>query len=179
MVAVIVACEIGFWVVLGAGLVARYLLRMRRLGAALLIATALVDLVALTAAIVDLRGGATADWSHGLAALYIGFSVAFGPIMVRWADGRFAHRFAGGPAPTKPPKYGLERARYEWKLWFRAVLASAISGALLFAAIRLVDDAGRTASLNDTLGVLPRVVIIWGIIALSYTIFPKASKVLG
>jgi len=179
MVAVIVACEIGFWVVLGAGLVARYLLRMRRLGAALLLATALVDLIALVAAVVDLRRGATADWSHGLAALYIGFSVAFGPTMVRWADERFAYRFAGGPAPTKPPKYGMARARYEWTLWLRAVVASAISGALLFAAIRLVDDGERTEALGNTLSALPRVVVIWGIVALTYTIFPKTAKAIG
>lgn len=179
MVAVIIACEIGFWILLGAGLCARYLLRRKRLGAALLVGTALVDLVALVAAVIDLRGGATADWSHGLAALYIGFSVAFGPTLVRWADQRFAHRFAGGPAPTKPPKYGAARARYEWALWLRAVVACGISGALLFAAIRLVDDAERTAALGGTLSVLPKVVIIWGIVALTYTVFPKAAKVIG
>src|SRR5512139_1949258 len=33
LLAVIVGCEIGFWAVLGAGLTARYLLRLRRLGA--------------------------------------------------------------------------------------------------------------------------------------------------
>jgi hypothetical protein len=36
LVALIVACEIGFWLVLGSGLVARYLLGHRRLGAILL-----------------------------------------------------------------------------------------------------------------------------------------------
>ncbi|MFG1921277.1 hypothetical protein [Cryptosporangium sp. NPDC048952] len=179
MVAVIIACEVGFWVLLGAGLAARYLLRQKTLGAVLLVATAFVDLVALIAAVIDLRGGATADWSHGLAALYIGFSVAFGPTLVRWADERFAHRFAGGPPPTKPPKYGRGRAVYEWKLWFRAVVACAISGALLFAAIRLVDDAERTEALGGTLSVLPRIVLIWGIVALTYTVFPKAAKVVG
>ncbi|GAA0225879.1 hypothetical protein [Cryptosporangium japonicum] len=173
MVAVIIACEIGFWVVLGAGLAARYLLRRKRLGAALLVATAFVDLVALVAAVVDLRGGATADWSHGLAALYIGFSVAFGPTLVRWADERFAHRFAGGPVPTKPPRYGTQRAVYEWKLWLRAVIACGISGALLFGAIRLVDDAERTEALGGTLSALPKIVVIWGIVALTYTVFPK------
>ena len=99
---VIVATEIGFWVLLGAGLTARYVLRSRRLGGVLLASVPLVDLVLLAATVADLRGGATAGASHGLAAIYIGVSVAFGPSIIRWADARFAHRFAGGPAPARP-----------------------------------------------------------------------------
>ncbi|WP_424326067.1 hypothetical protein [Gordonia sp. (in: high G+C Gram-positive bacteria)] len=34
-----------------------------------------------------------------LARLYLGVTVVFGPRLIRWADARFAHRFAGGPAP--------------------------------------------------------------------------------
>ncbi|SHN29441.1 hypothetical protein [Cryptosporangium aurantiacum] len=176
VVYVLAACEIGFWAVLLAGLVARYVFGLRKIGAGLLLSTALVDLVALTAAIIDLRGGATADWTHGLAAMYIGFSVAFGPMMVRWADQRFAHRFAEGPAPTKPPKYGMARARYEWTLWIRAVVACGISAALLFGAIRLIDDHDRTAALDVTLSALLKVVVIWGIVALTYTVFPKRAN---
>jgi hypothetical protein len=58
IVAVIVACEIGFWVVLAAGLVSRYVLRRRRLSTALLAAVPLVDLVLLVVSVLDLRGGA-------------------------------------------------------------------------------------------------------------------------
>lgn len=36
LLVIIVACEIGFWVLIGAGLTARYLLRRPRLGAGLL-----------------------------------------------------------------------------------------------------------------------------------------------
>lgn len=176
VVYVLIACEIGFWVLLLAGLVTRYVFGRRRLGGALLLSTVVVDLVALVAAIVDLRRGATADWTHGLAAMYIGFSVAFGPTVVRWADQRFAHRFAGGPAPVKPPKYGADRARYEWVLWLRAVVACGISAALLFGAIQLIDDSERTAALNGTLATLVKIVVIWGLIAASYTIFPKRVK---
>ncbi len=86
LIAIIVFCEIGFWVVLGAGLVARYLLGRRTLGAVLLAAVPLVDLVLLVATVVDLSNGATADFTHGLAAAYIGFSVAFGHSIIRWAD---------------------------------------------------------------------------------------------
>ncbi len=106
IVQLIVACEILFWVFLGAGLTARYLLRRPTLGAVLLVGAPLVDVVLLVATTIDLRGGAEASWSHGLAAAYIGFSVAFGHSIIRWADGRFAHRFAGGPAPRSPPGTG-------------------------------------------------------------------------
>ena len=72
ILAVIVAVEIAFWVLLAAGLTARYLLRLPRVGAGLLIAVPLVDLVLLGATVIDLRGGATASAAHGLAAVYIG-----------------------------------------------------------------------------------------------------------
>jgi hypothetical protein len=103
--AVIVACEVGFWVVLLAGLIARYVWRRSSLGAALLVCVPLVDLVLLVASALDLRyGRGEADVAHGLAAVYLGVSVAWGHSMVRWADARFAHRFAGGPSPPRPPR---------------------------------------------------------------------------
>ena len=97
IVVVIVAVEIAFWVLLAAGLIARYPLRLPRVGAALLVCVPLVDLVLLGATVIDLRGGATAGVAHGLAAVYLGVSVGYGHRMIRWADVRFAHRFAGGP----------------------------------------------------------------------------------
>lgn len=162
---VIVACEIGFWVVLGAGLVARYLLRRQRLSTALLIGVPVTDLVLLAATVADLRRGASADFTHGLAAAYLGFSVAFGPSMVRWADQRFAHRFAGGPPPWRPPRSGPARVRHEWREWGKAVLAWAIACAVLGLAILLVGDPARTAALQGWIGRLTLVVVIWFVAA--------------
>lgn len=96
LVTIIVACEVGFWVFIAAGLIARYPLRRPRLGAVLLICAPVVDLILLGASAIDLSRGAPAEVAHGLAAAYIGFSVAFGHGMIRWADERFAHRFAAG-----------------------------------------------------------------------------------
>src|SRR5690606_34973067 len=104
--ALIVSCEIGFWLFVVGGLACRYLLGARKLGAALLSSTILVDLALLTFTVVDMRNGAVATFFHGLAAVYIGVSLVFGPGMIRWADERFAHRFAGGPKPTPKPRYG-------------------------------------------------------------------------
>ena len=135
--AVIVACEVGFWVVLFAGLATRYLWRRPRLGAALLVCVPLVDLVLLVASALDLRyGRGEADVAHGLAAVYLGVSVAWGHSMVRWADARFAHRFAGGPSPPRPPKTGREHARHERRQWGRHLLAWAVGCTLSWAASR-------------------------------------------
>ncbi|MBY8871687.1 hypothetical protein K7640_07515 [Micromonospora sp. PLK6-60] len=174
LVGLIVACEVAFWVLLLAGLVARYPLRRPRVGAALLIAVPLVDLVLLGATVVDLYGGATATFAHGLAAAYLGFSVAFGHSMVRWADQRFAHRFAGGPPPVRPPRYGLARARYEWREWGKGMLGWAVACGLLLAAILLVGDAERTRELESWIGRLSLVMAGWLIFwPVAYTVFPK------
>ncbi|WP_238015265.1 hypothetical protein KZZ52_29065 [Dactylosporangium sp. AC04546] len=157
----IVGCEIAFWVLLVAGLIARYPLKAKRTGAALLLATPLVDVVLLVVSAADLRGGGTAGQAHALAAAYLGFSVAFGHSMVRWADVRFAHRFAGGPPPHKVPKRGPERVRYEWREWGKAMLGWAVAVVLLQAGIWLVGDAERTAALRSMQGMLSLVVAIW------------------
>ena len=106
-----------------------------RVSTVLLICVPLVDLVLLVVSAIDLRRGAPANFTHGLAAAYLGFSVAFGHSMVRWADQRFAHRFAGGPPPWRPPKQGAARVRYEWREWARMLLAWAVASVLLVTAM--------------------------------------------
>ena len=176
LIALIIACEIGFWIVLSGGLVARYLLRRPRLGAALLICVPLVDLVLLAATTVDLARGATAGFGHGLAAAYIGVSVVFGPGMVRWADERFAHRFAGGPPPTRPPRSGPERTRYEWREFAKALLVWAIACGLLLVAIAVVGDADRTAALEGWIVRLTVIVAIWAVWPVSHTLWPSKRR---
>ncbi|WP_430331123.1 hypothetical protein [Rhodococcus sp. ACT016] len=176
IVQLIVACEVLFWVFLAAGLVARYVLRRPRVGAVLLVGAPLVDLVLLVATTIDLHSGSVASWSHGLAAAYIGFSVAFGHSIIRWADARFAHRFADGPAPVRPPRYGMARATREWREFGKAVIAWGIACGLLVAAIALVDDPSRTEALADWIRTLSVALGVWGLITLSYTVFPARAK---
>ncbi|MEU3459679.1 hypothetical protein ABZ721_06925 [Streptomyces sp. NPDC006733] len=173
IISVIVACEIGFWLVLAAGLVLRYPLRRPKAGAVVLACVPVVDVVLLVATVLDLRGGATADWKHGLAAAYIGFSVAYGPSMVAWADGHFAHRFAGGPKPAGAPKYGSARAAHEWRILARTALAAVIAAALLQAAVWAVGDADRTDALRQWQLRMAMVTGVNLVIAGSYTIWPK------
>jgi hypothetical protein len=177
IVALIVASEVGFWVLLGAGLLARYLLRLRRLSVVLLLGSPVLDLVLLVATTVDLRRGGTAGPMHGLAAIYLGFSVMFGHAMIRWADQRFAHRFAGGPPPWKPPKGGWARARYEWREWGKAIVACGIAAALLGAGILMVGEAERAAGLVAWLQRMPVVLVIWFAVGPAWaTLFPGRAK---
>lgn len=175
IVAVIIACEIGFWVLVVLGLLARYALRWRRTGAVLLVMTPVVDLVLVSAVVLDLRGGGTATTFHGLAALYLGLSLAYGHQMVRWADVRFAHRFADGPAPVKP--YGREHTKACWSDVVRTAVAVGIAAGVLWLLTALVEDPSRTSSL---LGIYP-VLGIWIIVdlvwAVSYTIWPRTRPV--
>ncbi|WP_267244499.1 hypothetical protein [Streptomyces sp. PR69] len=173
IVTLIVICEVGFWVLLALGLSLRYLARLPRAGAGVLLLEPLLEVVLLVVTAIDLKNGAEPDWKHGLAALYIGFTVAYGHYMIKWADGHFAHRFAGGPPPAGPPRYGSARAKHEAKQWLRTVLAAAVAVVLLQLAVWYVDDPSRTTSLTNWQGTAGRVVAIHGLIALSYTIWQK------
>ncbi|WP_305783502.1 hypothetical protein [Symbioplanes lichenis] len=175
MIAVIVACEIGFWVLLVAGLAARYLLRWRRAGAVLLVCVPLVDVVLLAASAADLRRGGEAGLAHTLAAIYLGVSVAGGHRMIRWADERFAHRFAGGPAPTTPPRHGREHAAHERRGWLRHLAAYLVAAAVLGIFTLLVGDAA-TGALWSPMRVWGFAVIIDFLISFSYTLHPRRPR---
>ena len=157
----IVACEVGFWVLLAAGPAARYGLRWPRVGAALLVCVPLVDVVLVVATVIDLRGGAVATAAHGLAGAYIGFSVAFGHGLIKAADVRVAHRFAGGPAPVPPPQRGPLRVRLECQVWGRALLAWFIACGVLILVMVAVGDASRTQQLSLWIQGLSAVLVLW------------------
>lgn len=169
----IVACEVAFWVLLAAGLAFRYLWRMPRTGLALLLCEPLLEVVLFAVTAIDLRNGAEPDWRHGLAAVYIGFTVGLGHSTIKWADARVAHRFAGGPPPVKPPKYGTARAVHEWKVAGRWILAALVAVALLQGAAWYVGGAGDTGSLRAWQLRMLWVIGINVVIAASYTLFPK------
>lgn len=145
----ILLSEVGFWVFLGAGLAARYLLRRTRLSSAFLLLVPVLDVVLLTLLTWDmLVNGSTATFMHGLAAVYLGFTVAFGRSIIARADAWFAHRFAGGTAPVKPPRHGRVRMRHEWREWAKMVVCAVISATILGAIILLVGDPAKTQELN-------------------------------
>jgi hypothetical protein len=141
----IIVCEIGFWVMLAAGLTARYLLRWPRVSVVLLVSTPVLDLALLAFTVADLRGGGEASGVHGLGAAYLGFSVAFGHSVIRWADVRIAHRFAGGPRPVKPK--GAAKVRHEWREWGKCVVGAAIACAAMALLSFVVATPEQTEAL--------------------------------
>jgi hypothetical protein len=174
--ALIIGCEIGFWALVAAGLFCRYMLNWRRTGAVLLILTPVVDLVLLIATVIDLRGGAEPSWTHGLAAVYLGVSVAFGHRMIRWADERFARRFKGGPAPRK--LYGREHAAHERRGWLLHLLAWCI-GSLLLLGMHVLAGVGELGVNSPFVAWSLRWAIVLGIdfiISFSYTLWPRTDK---
>lgn len=174
--AFIIGCEIGFWVFVLAGLICRYILRWKKVGALLLLCTPLIDLALVIAAVYDLRGGAEASFAHSLAAVYIGVSIAFGHRMIKWADERFAHRFAGGPKPAGKPKYGQAHAHYERIGWLHHLVAWVIGAAILYGMVLLVNDESRTAVLFNTLRLWSLILGIDFLISFSYTLWPRKEK---
>ncbi|MDQ1026077.1 hypothetical protein QF035_003659 [Streptomyces umbrinus] len=175
IVTLIVLCEVGFWVLLAAGLAFRYLFKMPRTGLALLLCEPLLEVVLLVVTAMDLKDGAEPSWKHGLAALYIGYTVGHGHRTVKWLDGHAAHRFGGAARPVGPPRYGMARARHEGKVWMGSVVAAAVATGLLQVAIWYVGDSGSTGSLESWRYVVWRAVGIHGVIALTYLIWPKKA----
>lgn len=176
LLAVIVACEIAFWVLLLLGLAVRYPGRRPRLGAAILVGVPLVDLVLLVVTVLYLRAGGTPDLTTGLAAAYIGVSIAFGPGIIARMDARFAHRYRGGPPVPQTPRYGAERARYEWAELRRAALAFVIASLLLLGGVALVGGFDQGMPLLSWIYKLALVLLIWFVVALSYRWWPAEPK---
>lgn len=172
----IIGCEIAFWVFVLAGLTSRYIFKLKKLGALLLLCTPLIDLALIVATIFDLKAGATATVVHSLSAIYIGVSIAFGHKMIRWADERFAYRFAGGPLPAAKPKYGPEHAKHERTGCLLHLLAYAICYGVITGINYIVGDAARTGYLSSTVQIWGVIVAIDVIISLSYTFWPKQAK---
>ena len=77
--AVIVACEVGLWVLLGLGMVLRYVARLRRTSTVVLAGIPTLDAMLVIATAIDLHRGAEVGLVHVLAGFYLGSSLAFGP----------------------------------------------------------------------------------------------------
>ncbi len=168
---VIVGCEIAFWLAVVGGLAVRYLARRPRLGLAILTLAPAVDVVLLVAVAAHLHAGGTATVADTVATFYLGFSLAYGPRMIAWADDRFAYRFAGGPRPPRPA--GAAYTRRCWADVPRTALACGIAAAIAWALIAWAADPMRTGALEGTYTwavLLTLIEVGW---ALSYTLWPR------
>lgn len=148
MIVAIVAAEVAFWVVVVTGLALRYLARAPRAGGVVLAAVPLVDLALVVFVAVDVAHGAPPTVGHALAAVYLGATLAFGRPLVHAADVRFAHRFAGGPAPVRPAKGSRAAVRALWVEWARVVVAAVIA-AVGLGVLLLVEGHGLPRDLDE------------------------------
>ncbi|RAV31449.1 hypothetical protein [Corynebacterium heidelbergense] len=180
MVVVILTCEIGFWVFLALGLITRYLLRWERASWALLAMSPLLDLVLLGATAASIHRGEVASVGHALAAIYIGFSVAYGRKLIGWADAQFAYRFARGPKPVS--KTGQAYTKECWADVLRTGTAVIIACGLSFllqryAASRPFPTANESAQIFASnyrwMAAIFAIDTLW---AMSYTIWPRRKK---
>jgi hypothetical protein len=176
VIAFIVAAEVAFWLLLLGGLTVRYLLRQPQAGLALLVATPFVDLALLAATTLDLNGGGEAALPHALAAVYIGVSIAWGKPIIAWTDARFAHRFAGGPPPQRPPRTGPEHAARERREWLRHLVAWALGAGLLGLGVIVAGDLDRASALVRVIALWTFVLAIDFVISFSYTIWPRRTR---
>jgi hypothetical protein len=176
VIALIVAAELAFWLLLVSGLAARYVAGRPRLGMALLAATPVVDLALLAATTIDLRRGGEAALPHALAAVYIGVSVAWGQRIIRWADARFAHRFASAPLPARRRLVGRRHAARERREWLRHLVAWATGTALLGVGVLVVGDVDRTWALVNVAALWTLILSIDFLVSFSYTLWPRRPR---
>jgi len=173
---IIVACEIGFWIVIVLGLFTRYVLKKNKLGLFFLALTPVVDLILLIITGLDLYYGATATMAHAIAAVYIGVSIGFGKSMIKWADERFRYYVTKeGPKPIK--LFEMEHAIHYLKGWGKHVLSYLIGAGLLVGVILLINDVSRTEALFEVLRTWTFVLGIDLIITISYFIWPRKKTV--
>ncbi|MFJ2779784.1 hypothetical protein [Kitasatospora sp. NPDC087315] len=156
-----------FWVLLAAGLAARYAAGRPRLGGALLFCVPLIDVVLLVTTVLSIRDGVEPTVWHGLSAAYLGITVVYGHRTIRWADAKFARRYAGNAPPPPPKLYGRAAVLDAWAGWFRFLLAYAISVGLIFGLVALVGGPDRGAPLLVWLNPLTKVLVyslIWPVV---------------
>jgi hypothetical protein len=172
----IIFCEIGFWVILASGLFVRFVLNMAALSRFVLLCVPLLDLALLVATVVDLNSGRPAEFAHGLAAVYLGFTVIYGHSIIQWADSYVSYKFYSGLNPTNID-YGWSYAKYEWLQWLKALLACTIAATLLSIAIFYIDNPENTAALTQWYSHLFWLLAIWFVgWPLWFTLFPKKDK---
>lgn len=168
---VILGCEVGFWVLVFGGLAIRYVMHRRRASSIVLGLVPILDVALLVAVGLDLHRGSEVEVVHRLAGIYLGVTVAFGHSMIRWADRRFAHWFAGGPPPPRPPKKGPVAFRRELVQFGQWLCAAAISGLAVVVLAATVADAAQASALYGVFPTLGVVSVIWLVTGPAWALF--------
>lgn len=174
--ALVLACEIAFWVFLAAAIVARYVLHRRRLSTVLLLCEPVVEVVLLVATFVDLLAGNDAHWTHGLAALYLGYTVVFGKWTVRRVDAWVAWRWFDGPEPERVPKRGRARLTYEWRMWVGVLKAWVVAVVILGVLMLVAHEPQQREVLLGWVGRASLVLVVWLVTGPVWQFFADAGS---
>lgn len=137
----LIAAEVLFWAVVVGGLVARYGFRRQRASVIILLGVPVIVIALVVLTGLDLAGGSAPDLSHALAAVYLGFTLAYGPSMIVATDAWFARRYADGPPKAKAPKSGPIAIRRAWISWRRFLVTWLLS--LLVLGVMQLIAGGR------------------------------------
>ena len=172
MIAWIIAAEIAFWIVILFGLVARYILKKPKLSFFLFSLTLVIDSLLILLTAIDLKAGTPASISHGIAAIYIGVSIAYGKTMISWADEQFQLWFLK-TGDKKVRLTGSAKGKHEIKMLIRHVVAFLIGTGLLSIMALYIGSKSDTSSLFQVMKVWGIVLTIDAIISISYVIFPS------
>ena len=160
----ILGCEVAFWAVLVLALTLRYWFKREPASRLLLLMLPAIDLLLLAFTTLDLRAGTQATFAHGLAVAYLGFTLAFGPLAVRWADSWFVYGLAQGPRPKGFASSGWPAVEDDLKLWLRCIAAWAITLLLLSALIAFIENEAVTQPLLLWYRIAFGSVIVWFIL---------------
>ncbi|WP_155250734.1 hypothetical protein [Pseudoalteromonas luteoviolacea] len=133
----------------------------RKVSSVILACVPLIDLLLLMFVIYDLLNGSYATFAHGLATAYIGFTIAFGPLLVGCVDKWFSYKFSQGPSPVPTALTGWQAVLDELKLWFRCILAVLIIYVLLILIVVLVDDPAKTHAITIWFKIPVFTVLFW------------------
>ncbi|MGE6513424.1 hypothetical protein [Lysinibacillus sphaericus] len=172
MIAWIITAEIAFWIVIIVGLICRYVFKKPKLSLFFFALTPVIDLLLVLLTVMDLKAGTPASTAHGVAAIYIGVSIAYGKTMIAWADIKFQQWFLK-VLIQKEKLSGMAKAKHEMTMLGRHIVAYIIGAGLLYAMTLFIGSNTDTSSLVQVMKVWGIVLAIDAVISFSYVIFPS------
>lgn len=174
LLALVIGSEVGFFVLLLAGLAVRYLLKMPRTGAVLLALSPLGYLAVLVAGAIDLADGGSADYAHVFGAIIIGIVAVSGRHHLHAMDVWVRRKLAKEP---KPQLSDREFARKQRTDFYRRAVEWAVVVALLAGGYLLTGfDPVRGGELLSGAKFWTVVLVIDFFWSFSYTVFPRGTK---
>ncbi|MFC0547575.1 hypothetical protein [Kutzneria chonburiensis] len=174
LLALVIGSEVGFAVLLLAGLAVRYLLKMPRTGAVLLALSPVGYVVVLITGAIDLARGGAGDIAHVLGAIIVGIVVVSGRHHMQAMDGWVRRKLAREP---KPRVSGWEHARDQRTGFYRRCGEWVVVIALLGGGYALTGfDAVRGEQLLGGMALWTVILGIDFLWSFSYTLFPSSSR---